>query len=151
MNMKGGEIKNNIAKNGGGIYVKDAGATLTMSGGTSSANKAEKDSPADTDGGNGGGVYIDDAAFTLKFGTISNNTAARDAGGVRVFGGVFITMEGGVIQGNTVTGTRTVSGSGRGGGVDIVAAVMNMKGGEIKNNTAKKRGRRRVARTKRRA
>ncbi len=137
--ISGGEIKSNTAQDGGGIYVKGADATLTMSSGTISANNAEKDSPADTAGGNGGGVYIYDAAFTLKDGAISNNTAARDAGGVQLFGGTF-TMEGGVIEGNTVTGTSTASGTGRAGGVEIVAATMNMKGGEIKNNTAKNGG-----------
>ena len=135
MNMKGGEIKNNTAKNGGGVYVDDAGATLTMSGGTISANKAEKDSTDSRDGG----VYIYKAAFTLKAGTVSNNTADRDGGGVKLVGGTF-TMEGGVIEGNTITGTTTASGAGRAGGVKIVAATMNMKGGEIKNNTAKNGG-----------
>ena len=137
--MTGGEIKSNTAQYGGGIYVKDSVATLTMSGGTISANNAVADSNDSGRGGDGGGVYIDGAKFTLTAGTISNNTADKDGGGVRVFGGVF-TMEGGVIQGNTVTGTSTVQNSGHGGGVEIVAAVMNMKGGEIKNNTAKNGG-----------
>ena len=138
--MTGGEIKSNTAKYGGGVYVKGADATLTMSGGTISENKAEKDSADGSTGGDGGGVYIDGAKFILKAGTtISNNTADKDGGGVTVFGGVF-TMEGGDIQWNTVTGTSTVQNSGHAGGVDIVAAVMNMKGGEIKNNTAKNGG-----------
>ena len=138
--MTGGEIKSNTANYGGGNYVKDAGATLTMSGGTISENKAEKYSTDSGRGGDGGGVYIDGAKFTLKLGTtISNNTADKDGGGVTVFGGEF-TMEGGVIQGNTVTGTSTVQNSGHAGGVDIVVSVMNMKGGEIKNNTAKNGG-----------
>ena len=138
--MTGGEIKSNTAKYGGGVYVKGADATLTMSGGTISENKAEKDSTDGSTGGDGGGVYIDGAKFTLKLGTtISNNTADKDGGGVTVFGGVF-TMEGGDIQWNTVTGTSTVQNSGHAGGVDIVAAVMNMSGGKIKNNTAKNGG-----------
>ena len=138
--MTGGEIKSNTANYGGGIYVKDAGATLTMSGGTISENKAEKYSTDSRRGGDGGGVYIDDAKFTLKLGTtISNNTADKDGGGVTVFGGEF-TMEGGVIQGNTVTGTSTVQNSGHAGGVEIVVATMNMKGGEIKDNTAQNGG-----------
>ena len=111
-----------------------------MSGGTISENKAEKYSTDSRRGGDGGGVYIDDAKFTLKLGTtISNNTADKDGGGVTVFGGEF-TMEGGVIQGNTVTGTSTVQNSGHAGGVEIVVATMNMKGGEIKDNTAQNGG-----------
>ena len=206
VNITNCTVKGNSAKNGGGVYVKGAGATLTMSGGKISANKAVTDpsAPSGQKGGagggifiatgakltisggtvggssdaegnsaaigggiylmdngakaemtggsithnkagkSGGGVYISDynsnprSLFTLKGGIISYNTA-KNGGGITAFGD--FNMDGGSIEENTAIGDPDPSlNLGTGGGIDLVAATMNMTGGEIKNNHAKRGG-----------
>ena len=73
LDLQGGTITNNVASNGGGVYVGKG--TVTMSG------DAKIDGNLATMGG--GGVYLntelasrtdDEAVFTMNGGTISNNT-----------------------------------------------------------------------------
>ena len=134
--ITGGSITYNKADSiGGGIYMMDNGAKAEMTGGSITHNKGGK---------SGGGVYISDynsnsrSLFTLKGGKISYNTA-KNGGGITAFGD--FNMDGGTIEENTATGDTDLSlNLGTGGGIDLVAATMNMTDGEIKNNHAKHGG-----------
>ena len=135
--MEGGEISDNGAYNGGGVYNSDSG-TFTMAGGEISSNRATY---------MGGGVCNGAGTFTMEGGTISGN-GATFGGGV---GGAF-TMEDGTISGNTavsgagvyVDGAFTMSdgtisdnaASRSGGGVYNNAGAFTMKDGTISENTA---------------
>jgi hypothetical protein len=95
--------------------------------------------------------------FTMKGGTISNNTAKNEGGGVLVTEGSTFTMDDGCkIIGNTATsgggvqfmqGTFTMNGGAisgntatdHNGGVGVYS-TFTMKGGKISNNTAKTGG-----------
>ena len=90
-NLYGGEISNNEAEDGGGVYVYDG--TFTMSGGKITGNTAKS---------LGGGVCVYDGTFTMSGGEISGNNEASSGGGVSVDIGTF-TMSGGKITGNTAT------------------------------------------------
>jgi hypothetical protein len=79
----------------------------------------------------GGGVGVDTAAaFTMKGGTITNNTAVGEGGGIYAyFSGSTVTIEGGSITNN--------SASNRGGGVAIdTSAGFSITRGSITGNTA---------------
>lgn len=110
--MKGGTISNNLAPIGGGvaasdlyksavestgnsgaISVEDWGekyncpARFEMTGGTITGNTAVYNYLEfldSTDGGCGGGVYVASNTCSIFAGTISNNTAERQGGGVYV-------------------------------------------------------------------
>lgn len=93
---------------GGGIFIQNNGASLTISGNAAITNNR---------GTEGGGIdsVTDDATAVLTIemsgGTISGNNGTSDGGGVRLSGGSFV-MSAGEISGNT-------SGSGKGGGVRV--------------------------------
>jgi hypothetical protein len=73
-------------------------------------------------------VYVYDGTFNMSGGTISNNTAAFDGGGVYVNANATFTMSGGTISGNT---------AGYGGGVCLYrGGTFNMTGGTISGNTS---------------
>ena len=84
------------------------------------------------DGSNGGGVYIDsDCAFTMEGGSIDGNTVSSSSnygGGVFVYG--TFTMENGII-------TKNSSEQGNGGGVNIGSnGTFTMIDGTISDNDA---------------
>jgi predicted outer membrane repeat protein len=79
---------------------------------------------------NGGGVFVSGSVFTMEGGTISKNTATN-GGGVYVSDGVF-TMKDGAITENAVTDTKPVSG----GGVFVSESAFTMEGGTISKNKA---------------
>ncbi len=153
----GGEIKNNTAANGGGVYSK--GATVNMLGGAISENETYC----------GGGVYVEgvenDGTYYGELimsdgALISKNTATFDAeiyesgdgGGVYVINGGTLTVKGGEISGNNTRfgggvsfegGTFTMTGGNiinnhadnQGGGVLISSGTFTMENGEINKNT----------------
>jgi hypothetical protein len=125
--MKGGEIMDNIASNGGGVYARNG--TFTMNGGEITSNTAFSSHIS-----YGGGVSVYDGTFTMKGGEISDNTSSSSGddsyGGGVMSDGTF-TMEGGKITGNTAS----TFASAFGGGI-YVADVFTMKSGEISDNTA---------------
>ena len=90
-NLYGGEISNNEAEDGGGVYVYDG--TFTMRGGKITGNTATS---------LGGGVCVYNGTFTMSDGEISGNNEASSGGGVSVDIGTF-NMSGGKITGNTAT------------------------------------------------
>ena len=157
--MTGGKIKENKAKNGGGV-VLDKGGTLELSGsGEISSNTAENsgggicvgtDADANENTGTlrmtggeisgntangGGGIAVLHGTFTMSKGKVSGNTAAQKGGGI--FGininkakGEIIVL-GGEISGNTAG----ISGTNAGGGI-CSRYKLTVSGGDIKNNTA---------------
>ncbi|MCD7847955.1 MAG: hypothetical protein LUG49_08035 [Oscillospiraceae bacterium] len=135
--MSGGEISGNTSVNGGGVYVK-SGGTFTMSGGTITGNISN---------GTGGGV-CNAGTFTMSGGTISDNTAGGTYGtysegvygsitmtggtisghktGIRAYDGTTVTINGGVVTGNTSYGVYLYSNSS--------AATLKLESGAIYNN-----------------
>lgn len=160
-NMLGGSIKNNTAGgSGGGIaaYGNDVGdATLTISGGEISGNRASCSSTQKDDQG-GGGIYLGARSkLTLSDGKITGNYACAEnyketqtnnggyGGGVLLRSARAFSMTGGEISGNHAGmssfpkgyGTQYVGGSGGGVYIDnIDNAKFYMSRGSIKNNTA---------------
>lgn len=153
--MNEGEISDNTAEYGGGVYVLGYNgdvATFTMNGGKIIGNiagkEADQNDPNSTDvPGSGGGVYVGEYAEFAMSGdsTIGGNKAiyidGSDSegfgGGVYVYLDGTFTMDSGKISGNAAE---------CGGGVHLVsydddrAAAFEMNGGEISGNTAVSNG-----------
>ena len=120
--MNGGNISNNRAKKGSGVY---AGGTFTMTNSSISGNTA-------TEGGGGVYVYGQGKSFTMNGGTISDN-GAENGGGVYVYYYSSFTVNGGIISGNTANQI--------GGGVYVYYySSFTMNGGTISGNTATANG-----------
>lgn len=160
-NMSGGSIKNNTAGgSGGGIAAygtSNGDATLTISGGEISGNRASCSSTQKDDQG-GGGIYLGPCSkLTLSDGKITGNYACAEnyketqtnnggyGGGVLLRSARAFSMTGGEISGNHAGmssfpkgyGTQYVGGSGGGVYLDnIDNAKFYMSRGSIKNNTA---------------
>lgn len=160
-NMFGGFIKNNTAGgSGGGIAAygtSNGDATLTISGGEISGNRASCSSTQKDDQG-GGGIYLGPCSkLTLSDGKITGNYACAEnyketqtnnggyGGGVLFRSARAFSMTGGEISGNHAgmssfpKGYGTEYVGGRGGGVyidNIDNAKFYMSRGSIKNNTA---------------
>ena len=159
INLNQGNIKNNSAIRGGGMYVKDLSITSTSTGTvTFSGNYAEQngggfflengnlslntvnvtDNKANSH--NGGGIYISGAASkaTIESGNITGNSAGRSGGGITIDGGS-LEMKDGFISNNTAWGWNTDSGDNPvagGGGVFIRGGTMTMTAGTISENKA---------------
>ena len=121
LNVNGGTLTKNSAKNyGGGVFLYDA-TNVTISGGTISENKASQ----------GGGVYLwPTSAANQTGGSIENNVANAGGG---VYGGTY-TMTGGVIKDNNNSLTEEARRSTRGDGV-YVGTAFNLGGAaEISTN-----------------
>ena len=72
--MTGGEIANNKAVEGGGVYAGKYGTSqFTMTGGSITNNTATN---------TGGGVYVTNMTFNMSGGTIARNNAENEGGGV---------------------------------------------------------------------
>jgi predicted outer membrane repeat protein len=111
--IDGGRIANNSVTatlyGGGGIWLSDASAVLTLNAGEITGNTASR----------GAGVCIDKGTFNLIGGTIANNTGALQGGGVYHNGSAF-NMKGGSISGNAA--------SRAGEGVFINSGAFSMEG-----------------------
>lgn len=121
LNINGGTLTKNSAKNyGGGVFLYDA-TNVTISGGTISENKASQ----------GGGAYLwPTSAANQTGGSIENNVANAGGG---VYGGTY-TMTGGVIKDNNNSLTEEARLSTRGDGV-YVGTAFNLGGAaEISTN-----------------
>ena len=123
-----GKINGNICTDrGGGVVISNNGGTKNATmypGAEISGNYC-----AET----GGGIMVCVGTFTMKGGTISNNAATCEGGGVYVRKGGSFIMEGGTISGNATTKW--------GGGVCFQADDYNgftpkaeLNGGTIENN-----------------
>jgi len=136
------EISNNEAAVGGGIYMH--GGTLNMDGGVIKNNSAKAYDSDDFEKSNGGGVALNNnALMNMSSGTISENIADSDGGGISVGGRVLyyenylktkelsgtLNMTGGTISNNTAKSA--------GGGIFVQCnTVANISGGIINNNAA---------------
>lgn len=121
LNVNGGTLTKNSAKNyGGGVFLYDA-TNVTISGGTISENKASQ----------GGGVYLwPTSAANQTGGSIENNVANAGGG---VYGGTY-TMTGGVIKDNNNSLTEEARRSTRGDGVYVGTAFNLGDAAEISTN-----------------
>ena len=121
LNINGGTLTKNSAKNyGGGVFLYDA-TNVTISGGTISENKASQ----------GGGAYLwPTSAANQTGGSIENNVANAGGG---VCGGTY-TMTGGVIKDNNNSLTEEARRSTRGDGVYVGTAFNLGKAAEISTN-----------------
>lgn len=121
LNVKGGTLSGNSAKNyGGGVFLYDA-TNVTISGGTISENKASQ----------GGGVYLwPTSAVKQTNGSIENNVANVGGG---VCGGTY-TMTGGVIKDNNNSLTEEARLSAKGDGVYVGTAFNLGNDAEISTN-----------------
>jgi hypothetical protein len=119
--MEDGEISENEASSGGGVYVGSSG-TFTMEGGKISGNTA-------FDYGGGGVIILNEGIFTMTNGEISGNTANDEYGG-----GVYITGNGTFAMTNSKISLNTAFSSG-GGVYAAGGGTFTMEGGEISGNT----------------
>lgn len=104
-----GSVDGNKALNGGGVYLD--GVSLTMSGGTVSANTATNNSTTNPSKNGGGGVYLNDPTngakyFKMTAGTIAGNTSKKNGGGLLINGGKFY-MSGTAVIGYAGAGIST--------------------------------------------
>ena len=142
MVMSGGSITKNTAETtGGGLYCSKV--DLEMTGGDISENTASK----------AGGVFVT-TNMKMTGGTIKNNTANTDGGGVRTAWGSTLELVDGEISGNTAqrygggvhcfgtyvqTGGSVSGNSASTSGGAVAArsgAVMEIRGGTLKDNSA---------------
>lgn len=111
---------------GGGIYIKNVNAKVTLStGAVVTANATTK----------GAGVYVNAGELIIDGGAITGNTATESGGGVYNAGGT-VTMKSGSITSNKANGTLTTNG---GGGI-YNGNIFVMSGGEIASNKAQSSG-----------
>ena len=118
--MTGGTISRNSATNdGGGVYVGKK-CTLTLSGTAFTGNKAKW----------GGAIYLtDNSSMTMTSGTLTQNTASEQGGGVFSYSdSSSCALSGGTIESNTA--------GKNGGAVYINKGALKISGTPIiKNNT----------------
>ncbi len=105
---------------GGGIYISDASANVTLNSGVLITGNTAT---------NGGGIYIDGGTVTLSGGTIKGNTATSCGGGVYVASGTF-TLSSGDIGADGAANTAIY-----GGGI-YNAGRLEVNGGSISYNNA---------------
>jgi len=135
--MHGGNIHDNWARSGAGVYMEGSAAlvgTFVMNGGYIQDNWAigRYDASGNFAGnGVGGGVRpLRHAHFTMNGGVIRNNRAATYGGGVCLdHTGVPFIMNNGQIYGNVTTYNS-------GGGVAVGGDIFTMHGGSIHGNEA---------------
>ncbi|MGI6204257.1 MAG: leucine-rich repeat protein [Anaerovoracaceae bacterium] len=159
-NMTGGEITGNSSVDAmkadavfcaGGVYL-DNGASMNMTGGTISKNKAHTGSAVFIegaemviDGENAvvednenaenkkcpdycGGAIHDNGSLILKNGTLRNNNSYNVGGAIAVAEDGEFRMDGGLVEGNKT--------SGYGGGIYLYGKDLKLNAGTIKNNKA---------------
>ena len=151
LTMTGGTIENNVAANGGGVYIRD-GINFNMSSGMIRNNRAltqmaikydETDPSKPTRSNGGGGVFVSETChFTLSGGEITENKTTGFGNGVNSQG--TFTMNGnGSINNNRPADWKEgvdYTYNTYGGGVFIystptqAASVFNMTGGTISDN-----------------
>nr|WP_047817032.1 choice-of-anchor Q domain-containing protein [Rhodopirellula islandica] len=125
-------ISGNVANRaGGGIEVTN-GSTTSLTDVNLDGNNAGV-SPAVAAPGNGGGLHVTDAGtVTISGGTVNNNVAASEGGGLWNGTGV-MTVTGTTISGNTASGDDADNG---GGGLFNVGGTLNVNDAMITDNVA---------------
>ncbi|SMP69664.1 Dockerin type I repeat-containing protein [Neorhodopirellula lusitana] len=120
-------IANNRANRAGGGIEATAGSTTILTGVKLDSNNAGV-SPATAAPGNGGGLHISGSGnATITGGTVDNNTAASEGGGLWNGGGT-MTVDGTSISGNVASGDDADNGGGgifnNGGELIVVSAII---------------------------
>jgi uncharacterized repeat protein (TIGR01451 family) len=122
--LDAGQIVSNTADlSGGGVYVSDANAVFTQTGGTIAYNEANGSGPDD----GGGGLYVAQGTATLAGGEVTGNEAANRGGGVFVDSGTLTQAGPATVNHNTAS---------LGGGVQVSGGTVAMSGGQICDNSA---------------
>jgi uncharacterized repeat protein (TIGR01451 family)/CSLREA domain-containing protein len=120
-----GQILSNVAANGAGVYINRSEAVFTQTGTTSAIAHNSVSI------GKGGGVHIAEGHMTLDGGQIFDNDVPDDEQG----GGVYVEESTASFVQNA--GSQIVSNSaGYGGGLLVVYGQATLNGGEIVSNTA---------------
>jgi len=119
--MNGGEITNNSACAGGGVFIE--GGNFIMNEGRIFSNQAQGNATySGRSSGLGGGVYIyNNGNFEMKGGVISGNRTSSgngnmlaSGGGVYINGGTFQKTGGGIIYGNNAVNSTDRNSAGGG-------------------------------------
>ena len=151
-------IANGTAGSGGGI-LSDVGASLTVSNSSITGNRANRAgggieavasttttlnnvildnnnvgvSPAVAAPGNGGGFHITGSGnATITGGTVNNNIAAAEGGGLWNGSGT-MSVSGSIVNGNTASGNNADNG---GGGLYNQVGTLNVTNATVSNNSA---------------
>ena len=122
--INGGTITGNKASDGGGIYDKYEGATSISPSFTINGGSINNNIAE----GNGGGIWTD-TNMKINSGTISYNTAGGNGGGI--YGAQSLDINNCNINHNSAT---------NGGGIYYNYTFFNMYGGSVTNNTASEKG-----------
>uniref|UniRef100_UPI0036F37329 choice-of-anchor Q domain-containing protein n=1 Tax=Rhodopirellula bahusiensis TaxID=2014065 RepID=UPI0036F37329 len=132
MTVTDSTISGNVANRaGGGIEATDASSTLLNDVNLDGNNVGV--SPAVAAPGNGGGLHVTGAGtVTISGGTVNNNVAASEGGGLWNGTGV-MTVTGTTITGNTASGDDADNG---GGGLFNVGGTLNVTDSTIAENVA---------------
>jgi uncharacterized repeat protein (TIGR01451 family)/CSLREA domain-containing protein len=119
--LNGGEIINNSAADGGGVYVNGVNASFSQSGVTSTIahNTATND---------GGGIYVNDGGLTVNKGQVLSNTASNVGGGIY--------NENGTLTVINTTVSRNTSNGGSGGALYNQGGTTTLTFTTIASNTA---------------
>ena len=127
LNADNSTISGNVSVRAGGGIEATAGSTNNLSN-TSLDNNTTSGNP-----GNGGGMHITGAGDAFIFGgTINNNTAGNDGGGLWNGSGL-MDLEGTTVDGNLANGAAANNG---GGGIFNHSGTVNIFMVTLSNNTA---------------
>ena len=133
--------QNDSARAGGAIEDRsfdsdnNAGFTTTMT----ITNVTVDNNSTGGNPGNGGGLHItgDDSTVTVSGSTFSNNTAAKEGGGLWNFGGSTLKIVNSTVSGNTASGTAADATPVGGGGLfNRPGGIMVVINSTVANNTA---------------
>ena len=150
--MSGGVIKNNVANGksegfGGGVLVA-SGATMDLSGGTISGNRVINPQSGSL-GSGGGGIAVgggvsgmcQGAMLNMTGGTVANNFAQNNGGGISIQDNCTANISGG-----SITGNHAQSGMFGGGGIYVngnraeTDGELNLTNVLITQNTSEQEG-----------
>lgn len=129
------ELSDNFASRAGGAIEAATGATLTVNDSLLGSTIAGQGNFAGSNPGNGGGLHITGAGSNVVFngGSVENNTASREGGGLWNDAGSILTLNDVYIANNTAAGAAANDG---GGGVFNNGGTTNIFNGIITANRA---------------
>lgn len=137
LNLYSGTVRGGSAQRGGNIFVGVSGTTFNMYGGTVTGGVADQSLTTGTSTTNarGGNIFANGGDVNLEGGTISDgvtllNSAGKGsswAGNILMNGGTLTVKEGVVIENGTAKS---------GANLYLVAATLNMTGGQINDGVA---------------
>jgi hypothetical protein len=134
LTMEGGEISENRAVLGGGLYLANHSSAVLKNQALITRNESTGTGIA----GRGGGVYVTESTLMMEGNSsITENEGAYHGGGVYLINSSKLEMKGGKISGNKTITRTPESPDPEGGGVALYyECVFEMSGGEISDNIA---------------